>query len=264
MPKVYIIGAGPGDPELITLKGARLIESAGQVLFTGSLVPRAIIARARADAEVIDSKGLNLEEIVAHMQRAIEAGHDVARVHTGDPSIFGSTAEQVRRLEGFGIEVEIVPGVSSFTAAAAALGKELTLPEVSQTVIVTRCEGRTPMPAGEKLHDLARHGATLSLFLSVGLMDKVVEELTPAYGADCPVAIVHKASHPDQRIIRGTLADIQARIEGLKIRGAAQILVGRVFDCDDFADSRLYAAEFGHRFRRADPESGADRAGGQS
>ena len=185
-PKVYIVGAGPGDPELITLKAARIVRNAGLVLFTGSLVPRNVIEDVRPDAEVVDSKGLTLEQIVERMLAAIRRGEDVARVHTGDPSLFGSTAEQMRRLEAEGVEVEIVPGVSSFSAAAAALGRELTLPELSQTVIVTRAEGRTPMPPKEDLPSLASHGATLALFLSIGLLDKVVRELTPSYGADCP------------------------------------------------------------------------------
>jgi precorrin-4/cobalt-precorrin-4 C11-methyltransferase len=221
------------------------------VLYTGSLVPREVIARARPDAKVLDSSGMTLDEIIALLLAAHEAGQDVARVHTGDPSIFGSTGEQMRRLEALGIDYEIVPGVSSFAAAAAALGKELTLPELSQTVILTRAEGRTPMPAGEKLEDLGRHGATLALFLSITLLDEVAEALLPAYGADCPVAVVHKASCPDQKIVLGTLADIKARVKAAGIRTQSMIFVGRVLTSTDFADSRLYAADFSHRFRKA-------------
>jgi precorrin-4/cobalt-precorrin-4 C11-methyltransferase len=249
--KVYIIGAGPGDPDLVTVRAANLIARCPVVLFTGSLVPREVIARARPDAKVLDSSGMTLDEIIAILVAAHDAGQDVARVHTGDPSIFGSTGEQMRRLEALGIDYEIIPGVSSFAAAAAALGKELTLPDVSQTVILTRAEGRTRMPPGEKLEDLGRHGATLALFLSITLLDEVTRALIPAYGADCPVAVVHKASCPDQQIVRGTLADIKARVKAAGIRTQSMIFVGRVLTSTDFADSRLYAADFSHRFRKA-------------
>ena len=249
--KVFIIGAGPGDPELITVRGARLIARCPVVLYTGSLVPREVIASARPDARVVDSSRLTLDEIVAILVEAHAAGQDVARVHTGDPSIFGSTGEQMRRLAALGIEYEIVPGVSSFSAAAAALGKELTLPELSQTVILTRAEGRTPMPAGEKLDDLGRHGATLALFLSITLLDEVVAALIPGYGADCPVAVVHKASCEDQKIVTGTLVDIKAKVKAAGIRTQSMIFVGRVLTATDFADSRLYAPDFSHRFRKA-------------
>jgi precorrin-4/cobalt-precorrin-4 C11-methyltransferase len=248
---VYIIGAGPGDPELITVKGARLISECPVILYTGSLVPKEVLHTAQKDAKVLDSAGMNLEEIIAVIKEADDNGQDVARVHTGDPSIYGSTAEQVRRLEEMGIEVETVPGVSSFVASAAALGKELTLPELSQTVIVTRCEGRTPMPDGEKLPDLAKHRATMVLFLSITLMKKVVEELTPSYGEDCPVAVVHKASMPEQVIITGTLKDIREKVKESKIRSQSMIIVGEVLTSTDFADSRLYAADFAHKFRKA-------------
>jgi precorrin-4/cobalt-precorrin-4 C11-methyltransferase len=249
--KVYIIGAGPGDPQLITLRGAELVARCPVVLYTGSLVPAAVIARARPDARVLDSSGMTLDEIEAIFREAHAADHDVARVHTGDPSIFGSTGEQMRRLAALGIAYEIVPGVSSFAAAAAALGRELTLPELSQTVILTRAEGRTPMPAGEKLADLGRHGATLALFLSITLLDEVTSALIPAYGADCPVAIVHKASCPDQKIVTGTLADIKARAKAAGLRTQSMILVGRALAASDFAESRLYAADFSHRYRKA-------------
>ena len=257
-PKVYIVGAGPGDPELMTLKAARIVREAGLVLFTGSLVPRNVVEGAAEGAQVVDSKGMTLEEIVDLMLAAIRRGDDVARVHTGDPSLFGSTAEQVRRLEREGVEVEIVPGVSSFAAGAAAIGRELTLPELSQTVIITRAEGRTPMPPREDLPSLASHGATMALFLSIGLLDKVVQELTPAYGADCPIAVIHKASRPDQVVIISTLAEIEERVREAQIKATAMILVGRVLTATDFADSRLYAADFSHRFRRASAEPGRD------
>lgn len=248
--KVYIIGAGPGDPELITVRGARLVERCPVVLYTGSLVPAQVIARARADAKVIDSSGLTLDAIVEICREARDRGEDVARVHTGDPSIFGSTAEQMRRFSALGIDYEIVPGVSSFTAAAAVLGKELTLPELSQTVILTRAEGRTLMPPGEQLADLGRHGATLTLFLSITLLREVVEALLPSYGPDCPAAVVQRATWPDQRIVRGTLADIAGKVREERITSTAMVLVGRVLTATDFKDSRLYDPTFTHRFRK--------------
>jgi precorrin-4/cobalt-precorrin-4 C11-methyltransferase len=253
--KVFIIGAGPGDPKLITVRGAELVATCPVVLYTGSLVPPEIVQSARPDATVLDSSGMTLDEIVDVVVRARDANQDVARVHTGDPSIFGSTAEQMRRLEHLGIAVEIVPGVSSFTAAAAALGRELTLPELSQTVILTRAEGRTPMPSREKLEALAAHQATLCLFLSITLLRDVVEALVPAYGADCPVAVVHRASWPDQKIVLGTLADIRDRVREAKIRSQSMVLVGRVLTATDFADSKLYDPSFSHGYRRARPEA---------
>lgn len=250
--RVYIIGAGPGDPGLITVRGAELVARCPVVMYTGSLVPREIVASARPDARVIDSSGMTLDQIVEVFVKAREAGHDVARVHTGDPVLFGSTAEQMRRMEALGIPYEIIPGVSSFTAAAAALGRELTLPELSQTVILTRAEGRTPVPPAERLEELARHQATLCLFLSITLLKDVTAALIPAYGADCPVAVVHKASCPDQKIVTGTLADIREKVRAEGIKSQSMILVGRVLTSTDFADSRLYDPEFSHRFRKAE------------
>ncbi len=249
--RVYIIGAGPGDPKLLTLRAAELIERCPVVLYTGSLVPPEVFAHARPDARVLDSSGMTLDEIITIIVAAHDAGQDVARVHTGDPLIFGSTAEQMRRLAALGIPYEIVPGVSAFTAAAAVLGRELTLPELCQTVILTRAEGRTPMPAGEALADLARHRATLALFLSITLLKEVTEDLIPVYGADCPVAVVHKATCPDQKIVFGTLADIHEKVKATGIRSQSMILVGRVLEATGFADSRLYAPDFSHRFRKA-------------
>jgi precorrin-4/cobalt-precorrin-4 C11-methyltransferase len=250
--RVYIIGAGPGDPGLITVRGAELIARCPVVLYTGSLVPREVIARAHPEALVRDSSSMTLDEIVQVLVDARDRNLDLARVHTGDPSIFGSTAEQMRRMDELGIEYEIVPGVSSFTAAAAALGRELTLPELSQTVILTRAEGRTPMPEREKLEDLATHQATLCLFLSITLLRDVVAALVPAYGEDCPVAIVHRASWPDQVIVRGTLADIREKARAAGLKSQSMILVGRVLTSTDFANSKLYDPEFSHRFRRAE------------
>ncbi|HVA80096.1 MAG TPA: precorrin-4 C(11)-methyltransferase [Candidatus Binataceae bacterium] len=249
--KVYIIGAGPGDPKLLTLRAVELISSCPVVLYTGSLVSRKAIAMARGDAKVLDSSGMTLDEILDVIIAARDANQDVARVHTGDPSVFGSTAEQMRRLVELDIDYEVVPGVSSFTAAAAVLGRELTLPELSQTVILTRAEGRTPMPDREKLADLARHHATLALFLSITLLRDVADSLIPEYGSDCPVAVVHKATCPDQKIVIGTLADIHARVREAGIKSQSMIIVGRVLTSNDFADSRLYAPDFSHRFRKA-------------
>jgi precorrin-4/cobalt-precorrin-4 C11-methyltransferase len=220
-----------------------------------------VVATARADAKVLDSAGMTLDQILEIIAEAQKNDHDVARVHTGDPSIFGSTAEQMRRIEELGIEVEIIPGVSSFSAAAAALGKELTLPELSQTVILTRAEGRTPMPDTEKLEDLARHQSTLCLFLSVTLLRDVTARLIPSYGADCPVAVVHKASCPDQKIVIGTLADIRDKVKAEGIFSQSMVIVGRVLTAKDFANSRLYDPTFTHRFRRGEkpaPDAGGD------
>jgi len=249
--RVYIIGAGPGDPKLLTIRGAELIAACPVLLYTGSLVPRGVLACAAPSARVLDSSGMTLDEIMSVIQVARDADQDVARVHTGDPLLFGSTAEQMRRMDDAGIPYEIVPGVSSFTAAAAVLGRELTLPELSQTVILTRAEGRTPMPAREKLEELARHQSTLALFLSITLLDEVTRALIPSYGADCPVAVVHKATCPEQKIVTGTLVDIRDKVRGAGIRSQSMVLVGRVLTSDDFADSRLYDPEFSHRFRKA-------------
>lgn len=249
--KVFIIGAGPGDPKLLTVRAAELISTCPVVLYTGSLVPREAIAAARPDARVIDSSGMTLDEIVGEIVRARNADQDVARVHTGDPLVFGSTAEQIRRFDQLGILYEIVPGVSSFTAAAAVLGRELTLPELSQTVILTRAEGRTPMPEREKLSALGHHRATLAIFLSITLLREVAESLIPEYGADCPVAVVHKATCPDQKIVLGTLSDILLRVREAGIKSQSMILVGHVLTANDFADSRLYAPDFSHGYRRS-------------
>ena len=247
--KVYIIGAGPGDPELITQKGARLIRACPIVLYTGSLVPREVLNCASPTAKIMDSSGMTLEDICKVFQSAKDNGDDLARVHTGDPSLYGSTAEQIRKLQEMKISYEIIPGVSSFSAAAAALGKELTLAELSQTVIISRAEGRTPMPKEEQLGKLASHHATLVLFLSITLMKKVCRELIPHYGEDCPIAVVHRASMKDQKILQGTLGDIIPKWEASGIRSQSIILVGRILTSEDFADSRLYSSDFFHRFR---------------
>jgi precorrin-4/cobalt-precorrin-4 C11-methyltransferase len=249
---VWFVGAGPGDPELLTLKGARLIERCPVVIYAGSLVPREVVARARPGARILDSAGMTLDEIVGELAAAHGRGEDVARVHTGDPSIFGAIAEQMRRLEALGIPYEVVPGVSSFTAAAAALKVELTLPGVAQAVVIARAEGRTGVPEGQRLADLAKAKATLALFLSTGLLDEAARELAAEYGPACPALLVHKASHPDQQIVRATLADVAARARELGIGATSIVLVGPAL-ADDAqragADSRLYDAGFAHGFR---------------
>lgn len=251
---VHFVGAGPGAPDLITVRGADLVARCPVILYAGSLVPRAVVARARADARVLDSAALSLDEIVAVFQEAHARGEDVARVHTGDPSLFGAIAEQMRRLDALGIPYEVVPGVSSFTAAAAALRRELTLPGVSQAVIIARSAGRTGVPEGQDLAALASHRATLALFLSAGLLDDAVAALVPAYGPDCPAAIVHRASWPDERVVRGRVADLAALARAHGIGATAMVLVGPALGATEFPDSRLYAAEFAHGFRAAGGE----------
>ena len=247
---VHFIGAGPGDPDLITVRAKRLIEEAPVVLYAGSLVPPAIVALARADALVIDTAPLTLDEIIAHIRQAIDAGKDVARVHSGDPSIYGAVAEQMRRLDDLGIEYDVTPGVPAFAAAAAMLKTELTLPEVSQTIILTRTEGAaSKMPKGEDLATLGRSGATLAIHLSVRNIATVVAELTPHYGADCPVVVAFRVGWPDQEAIHGTLADIAGQLKDTNITRTALILVGRVFGNRDFKDSRLYHKGHSHSLR---------------
>lgn len=250
MSRVYFIGAGPGDPDLITVKGRRLIERAPIVLYAGSLVPPALIAIASPRARVIDTAPLTLYEIVDHMVSAIDRGEEVARVHSGDPSIYGAIAEQMRRLDQLGIAYEIVPGVPAFAAAAALLKQELTLPEISQSIVITRTAGAaSPMPKGEDLATLGRAGATLAIHLSIRNIHKVVAALTPIYGADCPVVIAHRVGWPDQSLIEGTLADIKAKAKDSGVTRTALIFVGRVFGARHFKDSQLYHADHRHILR---------------
>jgi precorrin-4/cobalt-precorrin-4 C11-methyltransferase len=247
---VHFIGAGPGAPDLITVRGLNLIRAAGVVLYAGSLVPQAVIAEARRDARVIDTAPLHLDEIIAAMRRAHAERHDVARVHSGDPSLYGAIAEQMRRLDALGIPYDVTPGVPAFAAAAAALKTELTLPEISQTVILTRTAVRaTPMPAGEELEALARSGATLAIHLSINNLAAVVRALTPHYGTDCPVVVAYRVSWPDERILRGTLADIRDQVKAAGITRTALILVGRALAPSGFSDSKLYAAAHHHVLR---------------
>ena len=248
--RVHFIGAGPGAPDLITVRGRDLIARAPVVLYAGSLVPKEVVACAREGARVLDTAPLTLDEIMVEIEAAHTAGQDVARVHSGDPSLYGAIGEQIRRLEALGIDYTITPGVPAFAAAAAALGRELTLPEVSQTVILTRTAMKSSaMPEGEALARLGASGATLAVHLSVRNLRQVVEDLVPHYGADCPAAVVYRASWPDQVIVRGRLDDIRAKVRAAKITRTALILVGRVLDDSDFSDSKLYAPDHVHLLR---------------
>lgn len=247
---VYFIGAGPGDPELITVKGQRLIRSCPVILYAGSLVPAAVLQGHRAE-QVVNTAELHLDEIIALIRAAAECGQDVARVHSGDPSLYGAIGEQIRHLRALGIAFEIVPGVTATAACAALLESELTLPEVSQTVIFTRYGHNSPMPAGEELAALASHRATMAIHLGVQHLAQIVAELLPHYGADCPIAVVHRASWPDQDWVSGTLADIEAKVHAKSFRRTALILVGRVLGAENFADSALYHADTHHLFRSA-------------
>ncbi|BCQ52715.1 precorrin-4 C(11)-methyltransferase [Burkholderia gladioli] len=237
---VYFIGAGPGDPELITVKGQRLVRSCPVILYAGSLVPEAVLDGHQAHT-VVNTAELDLDAIVALLDAAHARGEHVARVHSGDPSLYGAIGEQIRRLKALGIPYEIVPGVTATAACAATLGVELTLPEVAQTVILTRYAGKTTLPEGEALGGLAAHRATLAIHLGVRHLARIVEEVRPHYGDDCPVAVVYRASWPDETRVTGTLADIVGKIAGTAIERTALILIGRVLDTDRFADSTLYA-----------------------
>ena len=249
---VYFIGAGPGAPDLITVRGQRLIARCPVCLYAGSLVPAEIVAAAPPGALVRDTAPMHLDEIVALMAEAEARGDDVARVHSGDPSIYGAVAEQMRRLDAFGIAYEIVPGVPAFAGAAARLATELTLPEISQTIILTRTGGKaSPMPERESLEVLGASGATLAIHLSIRNVSYVERALTPHYGADCPVVVVYRATWPDEEIIVTTLSEMKARVREEKITRTALIFVGRVFGDVKFRDSRLYSPDFAHVLRNA-------------
>ncbi len=247
---VYFIGAGPGAADLITLRGRDLIAACPVCLYAGSLVPEEILTHAPKDALIIDTAPLTLDEIIAEMVAAEARGEDVARVHSGDPSLYGAIGEQMRRLEELGIDYTITPGVPAFAAAAAALKTEFTLPEVSQTVILTRTSMKaTAMPNREDLQTLGSSGATLAIHLSVRNLRAVTADLIPHYGEDCPVAVVFRASWPDETIIRGTLSDIREKVRAEKITRTALIIVGRVLEAKDYRDSALYHADHVHVLR---------------
>ncbi|MFJ5227788.1 precorrin-4 C(11)-methyltransferase [Streptomyces sp. NPDC088400] len=241
---VYFIGAGPGAADLITVRGARRLAECAVCLYAGSLVPRELLAECPPDARLVDTAQMNLDDITAELVHAHEQGHDVARLHSGDPSVFSAVAEQMRRLDAAGVPYEVVPGVPAFAAAAAALKRELTVPTVGQTVILTRIAQRaTPMPEGEDLATLGRSGALLVLHLAARYVDRVVDELLPHYGADCPAAVVAMASRPDELVLRGTLADIAEQVKASGVVRTAVIMVGRTLGAEQFRDSHLYSAE---------------------
>ena len=247
---VHFIGAGPGNPDLITVRGLKLIRSCGVVIYAGSLVPREVLAEVRENAVVIDSAPMHLDAIVAEIQTAHGKGEDVARLHSGDPSLYGATAEQMRRLDALGIDYDVCPGVPAYAAAAAALKRELTLPDVGQTVILTRTATRSSkMPNGEDLPTLARSGATLAIHLGIANLANVVRDLTPFYGDDCPVVVAFRVGWPDERFIEGTLGVIRDRVKKAGLTRTALILVGPVLGRAAFTDSKLYDAEYQHVLR---------------
>lgn len=248
---VYFVGAGPGDPELITVKGKRLLEAAEVVVYAGSLIPSATLAYAK-QAKLYDSAKLTLEEILAILVFAAKAGKTVVRLASGDPSIYGTIGEHAEGLRAQGVEVNIVPGVSSFSAAAAALSKELTIPDVAQTIILSRCEGRTPVPDLEKLPLLAAHQTTLVLFLSIQLVKQMQQDLLTAYAPETPCAVVYRATWPDERIIRCPLSDLTAQVRKAKITKTALVIVGKALSAEGMR-SKLYDPAFTHSFRKGKP-----------
>lgn len=244
---VHFIGAGPGAADLITVRGLRLIESCLVCIYAGSLVPKEVVASAPKDALLIDSSSLTLDEIIAAIEAAHAKGHDVARVHSGDPSIYGAMAEQMRRLDALGISYDVTPGVPAFVAAAAAMKQELTIPEVNQSIVLTRTSVKSSaMPEGEELATFARSGATLVIHLSIRNLAKIEAELTPFYGADCPVVVAYRIGWPDEQILRGTLSDIAEKIELSGVKRTAMIFVGRGLDPKNFRDSALYHEAHSH------------------
>lgn len=250
MGKVYFIGAGPGDPELLTIRGRDILAGADMVVYAGSLVNPELLKYAKPGAVIHNSAQMELSEMVDMMATYAKLGRNVARLHTGDPSMYGAIAEQMAELDKAGVGYEVVPGVSSVFAGAAALMAELTLPEVSQTVILTRMEGRTPVPGGESLASLAAHRATMVIFLSVKGIDKVVSELKAGYPEDTPAAVVYKASWPDEKVVRGTLADIADKVRAEGIEKTALIFVGAAIDRAGMsAYSKLYDKGFSHGYR---------------
>lgn len=247
---VHFIGAGPGAVDLITLRGRDLIGACPVCLYAGSLIPRAMLGWCPPGARIVDTAPLDLDAIIAEIRSAHAEGKDVARLHSGDISIWSATAEQMRRLEQLGIPYEVTPGVPAFAAAAAALKRELTLPGVAQSLVLTRTSGRaSAMPEKEKLAAFAASGATLAIHLSIHVIGQVVAELTPFYGADCPVAIVFRASWPEERILRGRLSDIADQVRAAELERTALILVGPALAAEEFAESALYSTGYDRRFR---------------
>jgi precorrin-4/cobalt-precorrin-4 C11-methyltransferase len=254
---VHFIGAGPGAADLITVRGRDLIAACPVCLYAGSLVPRELLTHCPADARIIDTAPLSLDEIVAEFVRAETNGQDVARLHSGDLSVWSAMGEQLRRLNQLGVRYTVTPGVPSFAACAAALARELTLPGVTQSVVLTRTGGRaSAMPERETLAAFAATGATIAIHLSIHVLDMVVAELTPFYGPECPAAIVWRASWPDELVIRGTLATIAASVRATRIERTALIMVGPVLGAEGFQDSALYDPDYQRRFRPARNLSG--------
>ncbi len=252
---VHFIGAGPGAADLITLRGRDLIAACPVCLYAGSLVPEALLQHCPEGAKIINTASLSLDEIVAEIEAAHEAGQDVARLHSGDLSVWSAMGEQLRRLRDLGIPYDVTPGVPAFAAGAAALGAELTLPGVAHSLVLTRTSGRaSSMPAGETLENFARTGATLAIHLSVHVLDDVVARLSPAYGDDCPVAVVWRATWPDQKIIKATLGTLIEATEGARGR-TALILVGRALGAEHFDESCLYAQDYDRRYRPQSADS---------
>ena len=247
---VYFIGAGPGDPELLTIKGKKIIDSADVIIYAGSLVNREVLRDIKSGAKVYNSATMHLEEVIEVMKEAEKKNLMTARVHTGDPAIFGAHREQMDALEREGIEFCVIPGVSSFVAAAATLKKEYTLPEVTQSIILTRMEGRTPMPEKESIEAFAKHQATMVIFLSANRIEELVEQLQTSYPVDTPIALVYKASWPEEKIIQGNLGNIAELVRKANITKTGLIVVGR-FLGDQYALSKLYDKHFSHEYREA-------------
>lgn len=247
--QVYFVGAGPGDPGLLTVKARHLLENCKLCVYAGSLVSPQIISLINSDAQKHDSAEMSLDQIIAVVQQAREKDIDVIRLHTGDPSIYGAISEQMNRLDELGIAYEVIPGVSSFQAAAAALNVELTCPEVSQTVILSRTSGRTPMPEHQDIETLAQSRSTLCLFLSIHKIGEIAKQLDKYYGVDCPVAIVYHASWPDQIVIKGTIGDIAEKIKESGITKTAMVIVGHALAKPN-TESQLYDSHFSHGYRK--------------
>ena len=248
---VHFIGAGPGAADLITLRGMRLIAASPVCLYAGSIVPKELLAYCPPDARIVDTAALSLDEIEAEYLAAHKAGQDVARLHSGDLSVWSAVAEQIRRLERHGIGYTMTPGVPAFAAAASALKRELTIPEVAQSLVLTRVSGRaSKMPPGETLTAFGATGATLAIHLAIHALERVVAEILPFYGAECPVAIVVRATWPDERIIRGTLGDIVEQLAAEPVERTALILVGPGLGANDFRESALYSTDYIRRFRQ--------------
>ncbi|MGC9516268.1 MAG: precorrin-4 C(11)-methyltransferase [Methanomicrobiales archaeon] len=248
--KVIFIGAGPGDPELITLKALNVLKKADIIIYAGSLVNKEILSYNKKDSQIYNSASMDLTEIIEIMEEGFNQDKIIARVHTGDPSIYGAIGEQIEILNKKGVDYEIIPGVSSLFAVAAALESELTLPEISQTVIITRPEGRTPKPSKESISLLAQHNATMCIFLGIHMIDKVVKDLLKYYPPQTPVAVVKKASWTDELVIKGTLEDIEEKVKSAGIKKTAIIVVGNVLDPGEITPSKLYDKDFSHEYRK--------------